>query len=187
MASNNFSWCPLIHLRLRSMKGCPAQRTTSATSTGGRFMRSESAPPLLGSGAHPADCRGGTEMPAGEMKINRRFLKVAMPQQHLDGAQVGTGFEQMSGKPVAQSVGMDVLVFKAGAFGGLLTGIQQDLGSDRITCGMPSVAGKQPVRWLVLEPAPIDAQGIEQLGAEHDLAVLASLASAAVEDHALPS
>ena len=43
-----------------------------------------------------------------------------MSQQHLDGAQVGTGL--MSGKAAAQVVEMDVLVFKAGAFGGLLTG-----------------------------------------------------------------
>ena len=50
------------------------------------------------------------------MQIDRRFLKVAMPEQHLDGAQVGAGFEQMRGKAVAQRVGMDVLVLKASAF-----------------------------------------------------------------------
>ena len=46
-----------------------------------------------------------------------------MPQQHLNGAQVSTSFEQMRGKAVAQSMGMDVLVLKTGAFGGLLTGV----------------------------------------------------------------
>ena len=71
---------------------------------------------------------GGAEMPPGEMQIDRGFLQVAMPQQHLDGSQVGTGFEQMRGKAVAQSVGMDVLVLKAGAFGGLLTGGPENLG-----------------------------------------------------------
>ena len=75
-----------------------------------------------------------------EVQVDRRLFQIAMAQQHLDGAQVGTGFEQMRGKAVAQSVGMDVLMFKAGAFGGLLTGTPQDLGGDRITCGMPSVA-----------------------------------------------
>jgi hypothetical protein len=49
-------------------------------------------------------------MPPGEMQIDCRLLKVAMPEQHLNGAQVGTGFEQMRGKAVAQSVGMDALV-----------------------------------------------------------------------------
>jgi len=100
-------------------------------------------------------------MPPGEMQIDRRFLKVAMPQQHLDGSQIGAGFEQMGGKTVAQGMGMDVLVLQTGAFGGVLTGSPKDLGGDRITGGMPSVTGKQPVRWLVPEPAPIDAQRIE--------------------------
>ena len=124
-------------------------------------------------------------MPPGEMQIDRRFLQVAMPQQHLDGAQVGTGFEQMRGKAVAQSVGMDVLVLKTGAFGGLLTGVPENLGGDRMTRRMPSVAGKQPVGGLALQPAPVDAQCIEQLRAEHDIAVLASLASPDMNDHPL--
>ena len=66
----------------------------------------------------------------GEIRIDRRLLKVAMSQQHLDGSQVGTGFEQMRSKTVAQSVGMDMLVFKAGAFGGLLAGVPEKPGGD---------------------------------------------------------
>ena len=84
-------------------------------------------------------------MSPGEMQIDRRLLQVAMSEQHLNGAQVGTGFEQMRGKAVAQRVRMNVLVFKPSALCGVLTGSPQDLGGDRITCGMPSVAGKQPV------------------------------------------
>ena len=53
---------------------------------------------------------GGVEMPLGEMQVDRRFLKVAMTQQHLDGAQVGTGFEQVCGEAVARVWGMDALV-----------------------------------------------------------------------------
>src|SRR5215470_7791281 len=71
---------------------------------------------------------GGAEMAPGQMQIDRRFLQVAMPQQHLDGAQVGPGFEQMSGEAVAQSVGMDVFVLKAGAFGRLPTGNPENFG-----------------------------------------------------------
>jgi hypothetical protein len=37
----------VIRLRLRSRKDCPAQRTMSATSRGGRLMRSASALPVL--------------------------------------------------------------------------------------------------------------------------------------------
>ena len=73
---------------------------------------------------------------------------------------------------------MNVLVRKPGAFGGLLTGSPEYLGGDRITCGLPSVAGKQPVGGLAPQPVPLDAQCIEQLGAEHDIAVLASFAAA---------
>src|SRR6202050_1782976 len=82
-------------------------------------------------------------------------------------------------------MGMDMLVCETGTLGGVLTGSPQDLGGDRITCGMPSVAGKQPVRWLVPEPAPIDAQRVEQLRAEHDIAVLTTFAAADMDDHPL--
>ena len=128
---------------------------------------------------------GGAEVPPGEVQIDRGFLQVAMTQQHLDGTQVGAGFEQMRGKAVAQSVGMDVFVFKAGAFGGLLTGVPENLGGDRMTRCMPSIAGEQPVGGLALQPAPVDAQRLEQLGAEHDIAVLAPLASPDMDDHPL--
>jgi hypothetical protein len=49
----------------------------------------------------------------------------------------------------------------------------------------PSVAGKQPVGRLAPQLAPVDAQCIEQLRAEHDVTVLAALASPDVNDHAL--
>src|SRR5580692_2681854 len=80
---------------------------------------------------------------------------------------------------------MNVLVFKAGAFGGLLASVPENLGRDRMTRCMPSIAGEQPVGGLALQPAPVDAKGIEQFGAEHDIAVLASLASPDMDDHPL--
>src|ERR1700693_5583098 len=80
---------------------------------------------------------------------------------------------------------MDLLVLKTGAFGGLLAGVPENLGGDRMTRRMPSVAGEQPIGGLAPQPAPVDAQGIEQLGAEHDITVLASLASPDMNDHAL--
>jgi hypothetical protein len=53
-----------------------------------------------------------------------------------------------------------------------------------MTRRMPSVAGEQPIGGLAFQPAPVDAQSLEQLGAEHDITVLASLASADMNDHA---
>jgi len=32
------------------------------------------------------------------MQINRCLFQIAMPEQNLDGAQVGTGFQQVRGK-----------------------------------------------------------------------------------------
>ena len=43
----HFLMLPVIRLRLRSRKDCSAQRTMSATSRGGRLMRSASALPVL--------------------------------------------------------------------------------------------------------------------------------------------
>src|ERR1035441_483563 len=97
-------------------------------------------------------------MPLGEMQIDRRLFKVSMSEQHLDGAQVGAGLEQVCGKAVAQSVRVDMLVRKAGSFGGVLTGRPEDLGGDGITCRVPAVAGKQPVGGLAPETAPIRSE-----------------------------
>src|ERR1035437_9541109 len=55
MACNTFSCCPLIHRRLRSTKDGPAWRTISATSRGGRFMRSGAALLVDGASTHPVD------------------------------------------------------------------------------------------------------------------------------------
>src|ERR1700691_5855530 len=82
-------------------------------------------------------------------------------------------------------MGMDMLVCETGTLGGVLTGSPKDFGGDRITCGMPSVAGKQPVGRLAPEPAPIDAQRIEWFWAEHDIAVLAPLAAPNMNSHPL--
>jgi hypothetical protein len=40
-------------------------------------------------------------MPLREMQIDRRLFQVTVPEQHLNGAQVGAGFQQMSGKAMA--------------------------------------------------------------------------------------
>ena len=39
-----------------------------------------------------------------EVQVDRRLFQIAMPQQHLDGAQVGPGFEQMRGKAMTQGL-----------------------------------------------------------------------------------
>ena len=43
------------------------------------------------------------------MQIECRLFQIAMSKQDLDGAQIGAGFEQMRGDPMAQSVEMNRL------------------------------------------------------------------------------
>ena len=124
-------------------------------------------------------------MPMREMKIDRGLFEIAMAEEHLDGAQVGPSFQHVRGKAMTQSVGMDVPVLKTGSFGGVPAGQPDNLGVDGMARGAPASTGKQPCRRLVLESAPVDAQRIEQLRAEHDVAVLAALAATDVDDHPL--
>ena len=74
---------------------------------------------------------------------------------------------------------------QADALSGILTGSPEDLGGDGITCGMPPVAGKQPLCRLASEPAPVSAQRFEKLRAQHDVSVQASLAAPNMDNHAL--
>jgi hypothetical protein len=50
---------------------------------------------------------------------------------------------------------------------------------------MPTVAGKEPVTGFSPQPTPVPAQFFEQLGTEHDNAVLAAFSSLDVNHHAL--
>src|ERR1017187_9454289 len=65
---------------------------------------------------------GRAEMPLGQVQIDGSDLEVAMAEQDLNGAHVGTGFEKVCGETMPQSVGMDVSVVEACAFGGDLAG-----------------------------------------------------------------
>ena len=41
---------------------------------------------------------GCVEMPLGQMQIDGSYFEVAMTEQDLDGAQVGTGFKRVCGE-----------------------------------------------------------------------------------------
>ena len=45
---------------------------------------------------------GCAEVPLGQMQIDRRLLKVALTEQHLDGAQVSAGFQKMGRETMPQ-------------------------------------------------------------------------------------
>ena len=76
-----------------------------------------------------------------EMKINGGFFQIAMSQQDLDGPQIRSGFQQVSGETVPQCVGMNLLA-DAGALRGFSAGLPNDLGGNGMIGCMPAVAGK---------------------------------------------
>lgn len=49
-------------------------------------------------------------MPGGEIEINGRRSNGAMPEKHLNGAQVVTGIQAMGSKTMPEGVGSDLLI-----------------------------------------------------------------------------
>ena len=41
---------------------------------------------------------GGAEMAVGKVKVDRRLFQIVVTEEHLDGAQIRTRFEQVCGK-----------------------------------------------------------------------------------------
>src|ERR1700728_779134 len=118
------------------------------------------------------------------MQINRCLFQIAMPEQNLDGAQVGTGFQQVRGKAMAERVRMNMFILEAGVFGRLHAGPPQNLGVDRAVECTPKSSGKSPVGRLAVESAPVRSQRLQQRGAEHNVAIFTPLAATNVNDHA---
>ena len=56
-------------------------------------------------------------MPLGQMQVDGSDFEIAVPEQDLNGAQVGAGFEKVGRETVAQCVGMNAPVVEASAFG----------------------------------------------------------------------
>src|ERR1039457_4506316 len=129
-------------------------------------------------------------MPLGEMQVDRRFFKVAMSEQHLDGPQVGAGLKQMSRETVAQRVGVDVSVLESCPASRTPAYVPDRLVGDRLLDSTMAVAAREQIdgwpfgaEWPL--GAPEHAQRIEQRGTEHDVTVLAPLAAAYMDDLAL--
>jgi hypothetical protein len=61
-------------------------------------------------------------MPLRKMQVDGGDLEVAMTEQYLNGAQVGSGFEQVGGETMSQGVRMDLPVMDASPFSSNLAG-----------------------------------------------------------------
>ena len=116
-------------------------------------------------------------MTFGKMQVEGGFFQIVMPQQQLNRAQVGTGFEQVGGETMAQRVRMNLLRGQTGSLCGVTTGVPDSFGRDGTIRGVAASTRKQPLGGLVFESAPVVAQSVQELGAEHhrDLPPLAPL------------
>jgi hypothetical protein len=98
--------------------------------------------------------------------------------------QVGAGFQQVRSEAVAQHVGM-YLLLNAGTAGGILTSVTRGFGIHGLIATVPAIPGKQPDAGFFAQPPPVGAEFFEQDGAQHHVAILATLAALDVENHAL--
>ena len=115
--------------------------------------------------------------------VDHGLAQVGVAEEQLDRAQVGAGLQQMGGEAMAQRMRMQRLV-DAGALGGFTTGVPDDLVADGVIGGVPAAAGEQPNGRFAGQPAIMGAQFVEQMGAEHDVAVLAAFAVLDMHHHA---
>src|SRR5437667_12652436 len=90
----------------------------------------------------------------------------------------------MCGKTVSKSVGMNVFL-DTRSFGRFLTRVPNRFRIDRPITAMVAVAWKQPSTGLAVVEAPLCAECLEELWAEHDIAIFAPLAATDVNNHPL--
>ena len=76
------------------------------------------------------------------------------------------------------------LLLNPGTAGGILAGVARGLGIDGLITAVPAIAGKQPDAGFFAQAPPVRAEFVEQDGAEHYVAVLATLAALDVNHHA---
>ena len=118
------------------------------------------------------------------MRIDRRLLQVAVTQQHLDGAQVRPGFEQVRGEAMAEDVGVQRFG-DTGAIGGMAAGVPDRVHADRVIAAVPETSGEQLQRGLAPQTAEVLVDGGEQPLGKHHVTVSAALAAANVDRHTL--
>ena len=85
---------------------------------------------------------------------------------------------------MAKRVRVDGMV-EARALSGSPAGIAKRFAVNGAIGSVPAVAGKEPVAGFSPQPAPVLAQFVEQLGAEHDIPVFAALSPLDMNHHAL--
>jgi hypothetical protein len=112
---------------------------------------------------------GRTHLGSGEAEILGRGSKAAMTKQDLDGAHVGTGFQQMDGKCVPKGMRCD----RFGDIATLMRPLASLLYGESADVAADSITREEPPFGLVHSPP--GAQDFEELWGEHDIAIFLSL------------
>jgi hypothetical protein len=99
---------------------------------------------------------GGAYGGIGDMQIAGGGFQMRMAEENLNGAEIHSGFQQVSGEGVPQRVRMNRFG-DAGALPGFLAGAEDGLARDMRAGFFP---GEEPV--LRLLPAPVDAEQLQQ-------------------------
>ena len=81
------------------------------------------------------------QMTLRKMEIAGGLFEIVMPQQNLNGVQVGTGFQHVGGEAVTEHVGIHLLL-DTGTASGVLAGVTRRFAVDRLVAAVPGVAGK---------------------------------------------
>ena len=184
MAFSAFRCCRSKHRRARSRNAGPAARITSATSKG-RPAHAVLRRPVAVERKRVQRAGGGLQMAVRKVQVHGGRLQVAVAEQKLNGAQIDAGFEQVRGERMPQRVRVGpAWLCRPGARPARRRTRPPLLLIGCFQVAVPPACGKQPRSWFVLQPAPILAEGVEQPGAEHDVAVLAALAAGNVDRHA---
>jgi hypothetical protein len=106
-----------------------------------------------------------------------------MAHQQLDGAQVGTGFEQMRGEAMPERMRAKLLL-NAGAGGRRPADVPYGLvGDGPLDVAIADLAGEQIDAGLL--PSPVVAQGFEQLRRQGHVTIAHPLTPLDMDDHAL--
>jgi hypothetical protein len=117
------------------------------------------------------------------MQVDAGVFQSGMSQQTLNGTEIGTGFQQVSCATVSQ--GMRRKMFgEAGGSGSMLTRQPHHIGGDGHV-GPPTIYRTGEQKGLRLHPAPVDAQRLQQLGAQRNIPVAATLALVNTNHHGL--
>ena len=117
------------------------------------------------------------------MQVDEGVLESGMSEQKLNGAEIGASFLQVSCTTVPQRMWTKVFG-DAGNSGSMLTRQPHHIGGDG-DVGTPTFYRTREQKGVGLHPAPVDAQGLQQLGAQRDIPVAAAFALVNTNHHAL--